>query len=127
MDLRSHGQPPRERRRRARPARGGHHMIELGRVWTDDEVAVLIQRRDLIVGPHAPELDHVMAASSRSSAAPTLARRLPARSKVHTYFFTALCLSLSTATYVRPTGFPGVAPPGPAMPVMPRPIFAPKR
>src|SRR2546423_4304171 len=31
------------------------------------------------------------------------------------------------ATYVSPTFLPGVAPPGPAIPVMPRPIFAPSR
>src|SRR6266540_211457 len=91
--------------------------------------AVFVERRDLIVGEDAPELDgiHPIASSRRSRAAPTLASRLPARSNVQRYFFTTLCLSLSTATYVRPTGFPGVAPPGPEIPVMPRPIFAPRR
>src|SRR5207302_10462541 len=70
---------------------------------------------------------HAIAFSRRSSAAPTDARRLPSRSYGHSYFFTAECSSLSTATYVSPTFFPGVAPPGPAIPVMPRPIFAPSR
>src|SRR6266508_198924 len=48
----------------------------------------------------APELDgiHPIASSRRSRAAPTLASRLPARSNVQRYFFTTLCLSLSTAT-----------------------------
>src|SRR5436190_27537 len=45
VDLRSRGQPPRERRRRAGPAGGRHRMIELGRVWTDDQVAALYRYR----------------------------------------------------------------------------------
>src|SRR5882762_4871311 len=88
--------------------------------------------RDIRLPPdraeHALELDgHAIAFSRRSSAAPTDARRLPSRSYGHSYFFTAECSSLSTATYVSPTFLPGVAPPGPAMPVMPRPIFASSR
>src|SRR5439155_20512657 len=70
---------------------------------------------------------HAIAFSRRSSAAPTDARRLPSRSKAHSYFFTAEYASLSTATYVSPTAFPGVAPPGPAIPVTPSPIFARRR
>src|SRR5205814_4070914 len=112
--------------------------------WADHEVRQDVEGPDRIRGPVPVELRdrrvverermlahpelrlrrHAIASSRRSSATSTLASRFPARSNAHCFFFTACSFGASMAMYTSPTGLPGVAPDGPAMPVIPRPIFA---
>ena len=53
---------------------------------------------DLFVLERLSKVDQATSSSSRSSATPTDARRLPVRSNDHVFLRTVLCLSLSIAT-----------------------------